>query len=109
LFILAFAQDIQRERIYSIINFTGYLQVSFIIESYFNERRTAINHVLDEHRFSILRDSVTAEGSAKIENMMNYSYKRILAPYFSKGKLAMITKKDYNNIAKIISKYYLFK
>jgi mRNA-degrading endonuclease toxin of MazEF toxin-antitoxin module len=50
-----------------------------------------------------------AEGSAKIENMMNYSYKRILAPYFSKGKLAMITKKDYNNIAKIISKYYLFK
>lgn len=26
---------------------------------------------------------------------MNYSYKRILAPYFSKDKLAIITKKDY--------------
>ena len=50
-----------------------------------------------------------SEGSAKIENMMNYSYKRILAPYFSKDKLAMITKKDYENIVKIISKYYLFK
>ena len=50
-----------------------------------------------------------AEGSAKIENIMNYSYKRILAPYFSKDKLAIITKKDYTNIAKIIKKYYLFK
>lgn len=49
------------------------------------------------------------EGSAKIENMMNYSYKRILAPYYSKDKLAIITKKDYENIANIISKYYLFK
>lgn len=49
-----------------------------------------------------------AEGCAKIENMMNYSYKRILAPYFSKGKLAIITKNDYNNILKIIGKYYLF-
>lgn len=49
------------------------------------------------------------EGSAKIENLMNYSYKRILAPYFSKDKLAIITKKDYDEIAKIIERYYLFK
>jgi len=50
-----------------------------------------------------------SEGTAKIENMMNYSYKRILAPYFSKDKLAILTKKDYNEMCKIISKYYLFK
>ena len=49
------------------------------------------------------------EGSAKIENIMNYSYKRILAPYFSKDKLAIITNNDYNEIVKKISKYYLFK
>ena len=40
---------------------------------------------------------------------MNYSYKRILAPYFSKGKLAIITKRDYEEISKIIKRYYLFK
>lgn len=34
-----------------------------------------------------------AEGTAKIENMMNLSSKRILAPYFSKDKLAIISKK----------------
>ena len=50
-----------------------------------------------------------AEGTAKIENMMNLSAKRILAPYFSKDKLAIITKKDYSEIKKAISKYYLFK
>jgi len=50
-----------------------------------------------------------AEGTAKIENMMNLSSKRILAPYFSKDKLAIITNKDYSEIKKIISKYYLFK
>lgn len=49
------------------------------------------------------------EGSAKIENMMNYSYKRIVVPYYSKHKLAIITKNDYDNIIKIIEKYYLFK
>ena len=49
------------------------------------------------------------EGSAKIENMMNLSFKRILAPYFSKNKLAIITKNDYEGIAEAISKYYLFK
>lgn len=57
-------------------------------------------------------DSVTrsvAEGTAKIENMMNLSAKRILAPYFAKDKLAIIIKKDYSEIKKAISKYYLFK
>lgn len=49
------------------------------------------------------------EGTAKIENMMNLSTKRILAPYFSKDKLAIITKKDYNELKNAISKYYLFK
>jgi len=49
------------------------------------------------------------DGTAKIESMMNYSYKRIISPYFSKNKLAIITKKDYQEIAKIIEKYYLFK
>ena len=49
-----------------------------------------------------------SEGSAKLENMMNYSYKRIIAPYFSKHKLAILTNNDYENIKKIIEKYYLF-
>lgn len=49
------------------------------------------------------------EGSAKIENMMNYSYKRIIAPYYSKHKLAIITKNDYEKILKIIERYYLFR
>lgn len=49
------------------------------------------------------------EGTAKIENIMNLSSKRILAPYFSKDKLAIITEKDYKEIKKIMSKYYLFK
>ena len=49
------------------------------------------------------------EGTAKIENMMNLSSNRILAPYYSKDKLAIITKKDYEIIRKAISRYYLFK
>ena len=49
------------------------------------------------------------EGTVKIENMMNLSSKRILAPYFAKDKLAILTKNDYNAIKKAISKYYLFR
>ena len=49
-----------------------------------------------------------AEGTAKIENMMNLSPKRILAPYFAKDKLAIITNNDYNKIKDAIFKYYLF-
>ncbi len=50
-----------------------------------------------------------AEGTAKIENMMNLSSKRILTPYFAKDKMAIINKNDYENIKKAISKYYLFE
>ena len=39
---------------------------------------------------------------------MNLSPKRILAPYFSKDKLAIITNNDYSKIKNAISKYYLF-
>ena len=49
------------------------------------------------------------EGTAKIENMMNLSSKRILSPYFAKDKLAILTKKDYLEVKNAISKYYLFK
>ncbi len=49
------------------------------------------------------------EGTAKIENIMNLSSKRILSPYFAKDKLAILTKNDYKKIKQIISKYYLFK
>ena len=49
------------------------------------------------------------EGTAKIENIMNLSSKRIVAPYFFRDKLAHLTKNDYKEIKKIISKYYLFK
>ena len=62
----------------------------------------------DKYYFHYDLESLS-EGTAKIENMMNLSYKRILAPYFSKDKLAIISKKDYNEIKKSISKYYLFK
>ena len=62
----------------------------------------------DNYYFHYDLDCLT-EGTAKIENMMNYSYKRILAPYFSKEKLAIITKKDYQEIIKILHQYYLFK
>lgn len=62
----------------------------------------------DDYYFHYDLECLT-EGSAKIENIMNYSYKRILSPYFSKGKLAIITDKDYKEISRIIQKYYLFK
>lgn len=63
---------------------------------------------LDKYYFHYDLECLT-EGTAKIENMMNLSSKRIIAPYFSKDKLAIITKKDYNEIKKAISRYYLFK
>ena len=50
-----------------------------------------------------------AEGTAKIESLMNYSYKRIIEPYFSNGTLAILTNKDYKNISKAISQFYLFR
>lgn len=50
-----------------------------------------------------------SEGSAKVENLMNYIYKRIISSYLSKHKLTILTSNDYENIKKIIEKYYLFK
>lgn len=50
-----------------------------------------------------------SEGTAKLENMMNLSSKRILSPYFAKDKLAILTNNDYIEIKKSISKYYLFR
>ncbi len=63
---------------------------------------------LDKYYFHIDLECLT-EGTAKIENMMNLSPKRILSPYFTKDRLAIITNKDYNRIKKAISQYYLFK
>ncbi len=50
-----------------------------------------------------------SEGTAKIENLMNMSSKRIVAPYFSNHKIAILTNNDYNNVKKAISKYYLYE
>ena len=50
-----------------------------------------------------------SEGTAKIENLTNISYKRIISPYFSKNKLAIITNNDYKQIEDLISQYYLFQ
>ena len=47
-------------------------------------------------------------GTAKIESLANFSYKRIREPYFYNKKIAYLTKKDRENILKAISKYYLF-
>ncbi len=46
--------------------------------------------------------------SAKIESMMNFSYKRIVSPYYNKNVLAYINIDDYQNIRAIIKKYYTF-
>jgi mRNA-degrading endonuclease toxin of MazEF toxin-antitoxin module len=62
----------------------------------------------DKYYFHIDLECLT-EGTAKIENMMNLSSKRILSPYFAKDKLAIISNNDYKEIKKAISKYYLFK
>ena len=48
-------------------------------------------------------------GTARIENLINISSKRIREPYFVKNKIATITKKDNDAILKIIKKYYAFE
>jgi len=48
-------------------------------------------------------------GTAKIENLINISAKRIREPYYINNKIATITKKDNDAILKIIKKYYAFK
>lgn len=47
-------------------------------------------------------------GTAKIESLTNFSYKRIREPYFYNKKIAYLTYKDHENISKAIGKYYLF-
>lgn len=49
-----------------------------------------------------------------ISSIINYikdrkKKNRIIASYFSKHRLAILTSNDYENIKKIIEKYYLFK
>ena len=48
-------------------------------------------------------------GTARIENLINISANRIKEPYFVKNKIATITKKDNDEIIKIIKKYYAFE
>ena len=48
-------------------------------------------------------------GTARIENLINISVNRIKEPYFVKNKIATITKKDNDEIIKIIKKYYAFE
>lgn len=48
-------------------------------------------------------------GTAKIENMMNISIKRIKEMYYLKNKIAKISKKDNDEILKIIKRYYAFE
>lgn len=48
-------------------------------------------------------------GTARIENLINISSNRIREPYFIKNKIATITKKDNDEILKIIKKYYAFE
>ena len=48
-------------------------------------------------------------GTARIENLINISANRIREPYFIKNKIATITKKDNDEILKIIKKYYAFE
>lgn len=46
--------------------------------------------------------------SAKIESMTNFSYKRIVSPYYSRNVLAYIDIDDYEKIKLIIKEYYAF-
>lgn len=48
-------------------------------------------------------------GTTRIENLINISANRIKEPYFIKNKIATITKKDNDEILKIIKKYYAFE
>lgn len=47
-------------------------------------------------------------GTAKIENMINFSYKRITEPFYFKNKIYYINKKQVNEISDIIKKYYTY-
>ena len=47
-------------------------------------------------------------GTARIENMINISHKRIVSPFYFKDKIAKISNEDCKNIIKIIQKFYTF-
>ena len=48
-------------------------------------------------------------GTARIENLINISSNRIKEPYYIKNRIATISKKDNDEILKIIKKYYAFE
>ena len=48
-------------------------------------------------------------GTARIENLINISVNRIKEPFFFRNKIATISKKDNDEILKIIKKYYAFE
>ena len=48
-------------------------------------------------------------GTARIENLINISANRIKEPYYIKNKIATISKKDNDEILKIIKNYYAFE
>lgn len=48
-------------------------------------------------------------GTVRVENLINISVNRIREPYFINNKIATITKKDNDEILKIIKKYYAFE
>ena len=52
--------------------------------------------------------SCIPEGTAKIEDLRNISYKRIISPFFYKDKIVIINKQDYSNIISSIKRYYTF-
>lgn len=47
-------------------------------------------------------------GTAKIESMINFSYKRITEPFYLNNKIYYINKKQIDEISDIIRKYYTY-
>jgi mRNA-degrading endonuclease toxin of MazEF toxin-antitoxin module len=65
-------------------------------------------HKRDNYYFHYDLEAETL-GTARIENLINISSSRIKEPYYIKNKIAKITKKDNDEILKIIKKYYAFE
>lgn len=47
-------------------------------------------------------------GTAKIENMINFSYKRIREPFYIKNKIYHINIEQAKEISEIIKRYYTY-
>lgn len=47
--------------------------------------------------------------TAKIESLANFSAKRIVEPYYNRGKTAYLNNSDYEKIKKILKEYYAFE